>query len=213
MKLRRLNGKQFTQPWKLRRSILVVSLLNSFCFSTVVHANSPEAEKKLSISSAAVVNMPLSFSQITEKYIDSPKVVGEAQLSVMFWKIYDAKLAAPDGEWNKDTPFALSLTYLRDFDGEEIASRSVDEMRDIGYEDEVLLAKWFEQMRSVFPNVKEGENITGVMDNQQHTHFYYDGNMIGSIEDQSFGQAFFDIWLNEKTSEPKMRKQLLGLKK
>lgn len=210
MKLRRLNLKQSTHPRKLLSWLLVTSLLSLFGFSTVGHAYSPEAEKKLSISSASVVNSPLSFSQITEKYIDSPKVVGEAQLKVMFWKIYDAKLAAPNGEWKKDTPFALSLTYLRDFDGEEIASRSVDEMRDIGYKDEMLLAKWFEQMRSVFPNVKEGENITGVMDNQQNTHFYYDGNLIGSIEDQSFGQAFFDIWLNEKTSEPKMRRQLLG---
>jgi hypothetical protein len=213
MKLRRLNDMQVTHPRKILRSILLAVLLSSFGFSTLGHAYSPEAEKKLSVSSAAVANTPLSFSQITEKYIDSPKVVGEAQLKVMFWKIYDAKLAAPNGEWKKDTPFALSLTYLRDFDGEEIASRSVDEMRDIGYEDEVLLAKWFEQMRSVFPDVKEGENITGVMDKQQHTHFYHEGNLIGSIDDQSFGQAFFDIWLNEKTSEPKMRKQLLGLKK
>lgn len=211
MKLRQLNVKQPTHQRNLLKSILIVSVLSSLGLSTTGHAYAPEAEQKLSISSAPEANMPLSFSQITEKYIDRPKVVGEAQLRVMFWKIYDAKLAAPNGEWKKDTPFALSLTYLRDFDGEEIASRSVDEMRDIGYEDEVLLAKWFEQMRSVFPNVLEGENITGVMDNQQHTHFYYDGNLLGSIEDQSFGQAFFDIWLNEKTSEPKMRKQLLGL--
>ncbi len=211
MKLRQLRLKQSTHSRKLLRSILVASLLSSVGFFNVAYAALSEGESKLSTSNAVAASTPLSFSQITDKYINSPKVVGEAQLKVMFWKIYDAKLAAPNGEWKKDTPFALSLTYLRDFDGEEIASRSVDEMRDIGYEDEVLLAKWFEQMRSVFPNVKEGENITGVMDNEQRTHFYYDGNLIGSVEDQSFGQAFFDIWLNEKTSEPKMRKQLLGL--
>jgi hypothetical protein len=192
--------------------LLIALLLSTTAFSNAVSAYAPDPEKQLSMSGAAAAKAALSFEQITQQYINSPKVVGEAQLKVMFWKIYNAKLAASNGEWKKDAPFALSLTYLRDFDGEEIASRSVDEMRDIGYEDEVLLAKWYEQMRSVFPNVKEGENITGVMDKEQYTHFYYDGNLIGSIEDTSFGQAFFDIWLNEKTSEPKMRKKLLGLK-
>jgi hypothetical protein len=171
----------------------------------------------------------LSFEQITQRYIDNPVVIGESRFKVMFFKVYDAKLAVSkllsnkqqnneqaqnEGtykEWKQDTPFALSLTYLRDFEGEDIASRSVDEMRDIGYTDEVLLAKWFEQMRSVFPNVKEGENITGVFDKNKHTHFYHEGKLIGSIDDKMFGESFFGIWLNEKTSEPKMRKQLLGL--
>jgi hypothetical protein len=85
-------------------------------------------------------------------------------------------------------------------------------MRDIGYDDEKLLNKWYQQMADLFPNVKEGENITGVFDKNQHSHFYYQGKLIGTIEDKVFGQSFFGIWLHEKTSEPKMRKQLLGLK-
>ncbi len=213
MKFKRLKRKPSMYLRKMPKPILVALLFSVLGFSSVGHANISESEKKLGISSSSAAYSPLSFSQISERYIDEPKVVGEAQLKVMFWKIYDAKLAAPFGEWKKDSPFVLSLTYLRDFYGEEIASRSVDEMRDIGYSDEVLLAKWYEQMRLVFPDVKEGENITGVMDNEQYTHFYYDGNLIASIKDEAFGQAFFDIWLNEKTSEPKMRKQLLGLKK
>lgn len=111
---------------------------------------------------------PLNLNQIAERYIPEAEEVGEARLKIMFWKIYDAKLVASKGQWQANSPFALSLTYLRDFDGEDIASRSVDEMRDIGYEDEVELAKWYEQMRSVFPNVKEGENITGVLDTKKH---------------------------------------------
>ena len=213
MKFKRLKVNPAICHRKTLLPMIAAVLLSTLGFSSIGYAHMLEAEGKLSVSGSSADNSPLSFTQITEKYIDTPKVVGEAQLKVMFWKIYDAKLAAPNGEWKNDSPFALSLTYLRDFDGEEIASRSIDEMRDIGYADEVLLAKWYEQMRSVFPNVKEGENITGVMSSDQYTHFYYDGNLIGSIEDESFGQAFFDIWLNEKTSEPKMRKQLLGLKK
>jgi hypothetical protein len=168
-----------------------------------------------SFATASFATTPMTFEQITQQYVPNPKVVGEARLKVMFWNIYDAKLSAPNGKWNKawnkDTPFALSLTYLRDFDGEEIAKRSLNEMRNIGYDDEKLLARWFKQMRDIFPNVKEGENITGVVDKKQHTHFYYQGSLIGSIDDKTFSQSFFGIWLHEKSSEPKMRQKLLGI--
>jgi hypothetical protein len=143
-----------------------------------------------SMSTPDLKNTPLTFEQISKHYIKNPMMVSEARLKVLFWKIYDAKLAAPDGSWKKDTPFA----------------------REIGYDDEALLSKWYEQMREIFPNVKEGENITGVFDKNQHSHFFYQGKLIGTIEDKVFGQSFFGIWLHEKTSEPDMRKQLLGLK-
>lgn len=191
--------------------VLFALLSTSVMHVNTVHAKTPEAPVPLNVSSAAIAKTALTFEQITHQYIQDPKMVGEARLKIMFWNIYDAKLSASNGRWNADTPFALSLTYLRDFDGEEIASRSVDEMRDIGYKDEVLLAKWYEQMRAVFPNIKEGENITGVMDKDNNTHFYHEGKLIGTIDDKSFSQSFFGIWLNVKTSEPKMRKLLLGL--
>jgi hypothetical protein len=178
----------------------------------MVYAKKVEIQAQHSTSLSAIANRPLSFEQITQKYIKNPKVVGEARLKIMFWKIYDAKLSAANGVWNADSPFALSLTYLRDFDGEEIASRSVDEMRNIGYDDEVLLARWYDQMRAIFPNIKEGQNITGVMDENEHTRFYHEGKLIGSIDDKTFAHSFFGIWLDEKTSESKMRKQLLGLR-
>jgi hypothetical protein len=34
---------------------------------------------------------------------------------------------------------------------------------------------------------------------------------IGNIDDAEFARAFFAIWLDPKTSEPSLRKQLLGL--
>jgi hypothetical protein len=191
--------------------MLVLFSFATFSIAAASQELAPSGITEMSTSNAVVENPTLSFEEIAQQHIQSPKMVGEARLKILFWNIYDAKLSAADGEWHKDAPIALSLTYLRDFDGEDIASRSVDEMRKIGYEDEVLLAKWYEQMRSVFPNVKKGENITGVLDKNKYTHFYYQGKLLNSIDDVSFGQSFFDIWLHEKSSEPKMRKQLLGL--
>ena len=36
------------------------------------------------------------------------------------------------------------------------------------------------------------------------------GQYIGSIKAAEFGRFFIDIWLAEKTSQPKLRAQLLG---
>ena len=40
--------------------------------------------------------------------------------------------------------------------------------------------------------------------------FYFNKVHIGRIDDHTFGQIFLDIWLAEKTSQPKLRSQLLG---
>ena len=168
---------------------------------------------------AALTALLLSFGAVSshateafiERYFESPKIVGESRLKVLFWNIYDAKLVSQEGVFNDDGPLALSLTYLRDFDGESIASRSIDEMRNQGFKDEVKLAAWFEQMKSLFPNVRKGQNITGIMDANGFSHFYMNGQHIGSIEDKTFSVKFFGIWLDENTSEPKMRLQLLGV--
>ena len=144
-------------------------------------------------------------------FIEKPQKVGEARLSVLFWDIYDAELVAPQGKYSEDAPFALSLKYLRDFEGDDIASRSVDEMRKLGMTDEIKLAKWYQKMQQLFPDVKEGQTITGVVDAQQVSHFFIDEQSLGQVNDKEFSQWFFNIWLSEKTSEPKMRAKLLGL--
>lgn len=145
-----------------------------------------------------------------QAYIDNPEVVGEARLKMFFFKIYDASLIAQNGVFEQDQPFALKLKYLRDFDGKDIASRSVDEMRKQGMQDEVKLAKWFQQMKLLFPNVKEGQTITGIVDANQVSHFYFDSQHLGKVEDKEFSEWFFNIWLAENTSQPDMRLALIG---
>lgn len=151
-----------------------------------------------------------STAAITDGLIENPQIVGKARLEVMFWDIYDAELIAENGDFSRNGPFALKLTYLRDFDGEDIASRSVDEIRDLGVTDEVKLAKWFEHMVSLFPDVTKGNSLTGVVDHNQFSHFFFNDKKLGTVTDPEFSRWFFGIWLDENTSEPEMRRELLG---
>jgi hypothetical protein len=143
-------------------------------------------------------------------FVPAAEKVGEGRMTYMFWDVYDATLYAPQGAWEKDKPFALQLAYLRKLDGKKIADRSLEEMRNQGVNDEVKLATWHAQMRNIFPNVDNGVNLTGVYTDDGTTIFYEDNTEIGRIKDPEFGLAFFNIWLNEKTSDPSLRRQLLG---
>ncbi|MDA0781542.1 MAG: chalcone isomerase family protein [Rickettsiales bacterium] len=147
-----------------------------------------------------------------EKHIQSPKIIGSSKFKVMFWHVYDASLYSTDGKFSFDKTFALKLDYKRKLEGEKIAERSAEEMRKIGFNDEVTLAGWFSQMRSIFPNVDNGNYITGIYIPGENTIFYMDGKKIGEISDKEFGKWFFGIWLSKKTSEPELRSKLLGIR-
>jgi hypothetical protein len=81
-----------------------------------------------------------------------------------------------------------------------------------GFTDEVTLADWNSQMKAIFPDVKAGTVLTAISQPGKQTTFYDGATIIGSIKGDDFGKAFFGIWLAEKTSEPKLRRALLGLK-
>lgn len=143
-------------------------------------------------------------------FVPEAQKVGEGRLSYLFWDVYDATLYAPEGEWQVDRPFALQLSYLREIEGKKIADRSVEEIREQGFTDEVKLATWHAQMRKIFPNVDKGMTLTGVYTGNGETVFYHDNEEVGRIKSSEFSRAFFNIWLSEDTSAPDLRRKLLG---
>ena len=70
--------------------------------------------------------------------------------------------------------------------------------------------RWLEQMITIFPNVKEGDRIRGVYSPGKSAVFLLNDQSIGRIDDALFARGFFAIWLDPKTSEPKLRQSLLG---
>lgn len=146
---------------------------------------------------------------LAQQVLEQPEVVGKARLTVLLFKVYDATLYAPKGQYHPDKPFVLSLRYLRAFEGDKIAQRSVEEMRKQGYVNDKNLALWRRQMVSIFPDVQAGNELTAVRTSAGEAVFYRGLERIGHIKDPEFSQQFFNIWLGPKSSEPEMRKQLL----
>lgn len=144
-------------------------------------------------------------------HIPRAETVGSGRLTYLFWDVYDAALHAPAGRWQPDRPFALTLTYLRHFDGEDIAERSIRELRGLGWRDPYKLTAWDNRMRQIFPDVQPGTSLTGIYLPDGNTLFYMNGQPIGGVGDPEFGRAFFAIWLDKNTSEPGLRRKLLGV--
>ena len=139
------------------------------------------------------------------------KVLGGGLLRVLGFQVYNAYLWTPAGSaFDRSKPHALDLQYLRNFTAKKLAERSIDEMRGQGIGDDVVYMKWLAEMERVFADVKEGDRLTGVVTPTRTAKFFFNGAFRGEISDPAFADAFFGIWLNEKSSQPRMRNQLLG---
>jgi len=142
------------------------------------------------------------------------RLQGSGTLRYFGLAIYEARLwAAPDfapGRYDTHT-FALELRYARKLEGAAIAERSIAEMRRVGPFDPAQAKAWREQMTQAFPDVKPGDRLTGVRGPGGVTRFYSNGQPTSSIADPEFARLFFGIWLSGNTSEPALRRELIGL--
>jgi hypothetical protein len=141
-------------------------------------------------------------------------VVPTAPVRLRVWgfEVYDARLWTPLGFRHTQAmqqAFALELQYLRKLEGSAIASRSIEEMRRVGSFTDAQSQSWLAAMREMFPNVSVGDRITGINLPGEGAEFWVNGQRVGVVKDMNFARLFFGIWLDERTSEPKMRAQLL----
>jgi hypothetical protein len=143
-------------------------------------------------------------------YADSWSVLGQAQMRWFGFHLYTAELWSSRAQFDPASIYALKLTYARFIPGSRLSSVSVDEMRRIGVTDEALLARWKLHMDKLFPDVREGDTLTGVYLPGKGAVFYQGNTLVGEVNDPAFAAAFFGIWLDPRTREPALRLQLIG---
>ncbi|MBC2769905.1 chalcone isomerase family protein [Pusillimonas minor] len=145
--------------------------------------------------------------------LGQPSLQGQKRFRWFAFSVYDIRLwlspgATPDALFN--APFALELDYARSLKGEAIAQRSIEEMSNLDTISPDEQADWLALMTRAFPDVAEGDRLTGVWRPGGTVEFFFNGKQTASVENARFGRLFFGIWLSEKTSEPAMRSALLG---
>jgi len=137
----------------------------------------------------------------------SARLQGAGKLTWWGLDVYDATLYRAG---NLNSPeFALDLRYQKSFSGVSIANRTTEEMKKLGIPD-MQAVLWGKELASFLPNVESGQALTAIYTPKQGTLFYFDGKQIAQVKGADFSKAFFSIWLDSKTSAPKLRSELLG---
>ena len=151
-----------------------------------------------------------SLPELVTKDVMGLTVRGSAVMRFFGLKVYDVRLWTQMKPFTYADPFVVELVYDISLKGKDIADRSVKEMRAQGIGDEMKLKRWGEEMARIFPDIKQGDTLIGVSLPGKEARFYNRDKLIATVPDPEFAKAFFDIWLSEKTSEPKLRVKLLG---
>jgi hypothetical protein len=148
-----------------------------------------------------------------QEALPAAQALGAARLRFLGMEIYQARLWAGAGfkatSWAQ-SPFALELTYARSLSGRLIAERSLKEMRLQGPIHEAREQTWLQAMVRAFPDVKAGDRITGLHTPGVGARFWFNGQSRPAVNDLEFSRIFFGIWLSGASSEPQMRRDLLG---
>ena len=141
------------------------------------------------------------------------QLIGSGRMRFLGLSIYDAHLWAPAplsaADWS-ERPLAIELVYTRSLQGAQIAERSLDEMRrqlNIGSAD---AERWLATMKATFPDVRDGDRLTGIYRLGDSARFYWNGGLRRTWSDAALAKHFFGIWLSPQTSEPSLREALFG---
>ena len=164
------------------------------------------------LGGSCVAAQPAAPAELRSE-VPTARLQGHGQLRFLGLHVYDIRWWTPTAVSAHEAlsvESALEIEYARALKGPLIAERSIKEMRRVGEFSVVDEARWLGQMKQLFPDVQTGDRITGVNRRSEGVRFYVNGRLAGEVRDAAFAPLFFGIWLSPRTSEPKLRAELLG---
>jgi len=142
--------------------------------------------------------------------IENWQEVGRAELSVLWFDVYDATFYTPSGSFESFTsPLQLSLDYKRDISKSDLITETDKQFArfNVGKE---LRAEWLVQLDKIWPDIAKGEQLIFQANQMGKADFFHNQVWIGSVEDPQFSQFFIQIWLSEQGEYPRLAKKLKG---
>lgn len=145
------------------------------------------------------------------------RAAGQGTLRVFGFSIYRARLWVSPGfepaQWSA-LPLALELEYLTHIRAEDIASRSLKEMRRVGEPkgepNTEQAQRWQAALQALLPDVRSGDKLMGWHRPALGALFLRGEQPLGEVAEPAFSRLFFGIWLSERTGAPELRQALLA---
>jgi len=125
-----------------------------------------------------------------------------------FFHLYHARLLTPNGVYKDNKwPLSLELTYKRTIKKTDLIKTTQNEWQRIGVDYE---SQWLDRLGRMWPDVTGGDVLLFNVSNNGLGEFYYNGELIGGLDDAEFSGAFLSIWLSKKARDQSLRSQLVG---
>lgn len=138
----------------------------------------------------------------------SYEMVGEGRMRWFVFNLYQARLLSPDGGYQKNRwPLALEITYQRKIKKRDLIETTMSEWQRM---QTAYVPYWIEALNRFWPDVKKGDVLLLHVDIGGCSYFYYNGKLVGYLDDKNFTQAFLKIWLSDKARDLSLRNQLIG---
>jgi hypothetical protein len=188
-------------------SYLTYFWLLVFCLSQ----NLASAQAKIQAQSISdKIELPTNLKEVLDTR--SFMSVGETTFSILFWDLYTSQLLTTSGKYPvkiASDSVLFTIHYLADISSDDLIGRTVEQWQHLGIPSEKYQS-YLPALKTIWPDIKEGDSLSLLID-QGRSVFYFNQAYIGVINASEFGQVFLAIWLAENTSEPKLRRELLGI--
>ncbi|MET1256407.1 chalcone isomerase family protein [Aliikangiella maris] len=138
-------------------------------------------------------------------------LVGQANFSVLWWDIYQIQLFTENGSYRTNQyPLILKLTYQRKISKDNLLEETANQWKRFKISS-AQQSQWLAQLAAIWPDVNKQDRIEFYVDTHNNSHFYFNGNYVGSIFDETFSHVFSQIWLAENAEYPQLAKALKGM--
>lgn len=164
--------------------------------------------KRILLLTTLLININLASASNAQT--ESLKMVGEGEMSWLFIDLYKAALYSQNGDYKEHTyPQALNITYQKDIGKKHLISATEKEWNKLSINNKQS-PYWLASLNKLWPDIKKGDNLLFMVEANGQGFFYHNDHLLGGINSRQFSDAFLAIWLSKNTSEPSLRKQLVG---
>lgn len=141
------------------------------------------------------------------------ELVGQTTLRRYGFEVYDSSfwvLGNRTTDYLVKNTCALSITYTRNIRAQQLLSSTKKEWEYLGFAGQYPLDAWLTILSNIWPDVDKGDQLVIVATPEGKSVFYSNNQVLGTIDDPDFGNAFLSIWLSEKSRYKQNRRELLG---
>lgn len=149
-----------------------------------------------------------SENQVESKPLQGLSLIGQGEMHWMAWHLYDARLYSADGYYRpQGYPLALAISYARTIDKKHLVSATTKAWSRLHID---APSSWVQRLSNIWPSVNKSDELVFYVTTMGIGQFYYNGDLIGEIDDSDFSAAFLAIWLHPETSGKSLRAKLIG---